>query len=51
MNQGNCDDTIENAVALCPNSHRKMHALNLVVDRRHLRKRIKEREASLVLRD
>ncbi len=26
-------DTIENTVALCPNCHRKMHALNLSKDR------------------
>ncbi|CAD5270293.1 MULTISPECIES: HNH endonuclease [Halomonadaceae] len=26
------DDSIENTVALCPNCHRKMHALNLEID-------------------
>ncbi len=29
-------DTIENAVALCPNCHRKMHVLNLVKDKEKL---------------
>jgi 5-methylcytosine-specific restriction enzyme A len=29
-------DTIENTVALCPNCHRKMHALNLVDDKYRL---------------
>lgn len=27
------NDTIENTIALCPNCHRKMHALNLENDR------------------
>jgi 5-methylcytosine-specific restriction endonuclease McrA len=26
------EDSIENAVALCPNCHRKMHVLNLTPD-------------------
>jgi 5-methylcytosine-specific restriction protein A len=26
------DDSIQNAVALCPNCHRKMHALNRKAD-------------------
>ncbi|WP_342045941.1 HNH endonuclease [Bacillus sp. OTU530] len=30
------DDTIENTVALCPNCHRKMHALDLEEDKRKL---------------
>jgi 5-methylcytosine-specific restriction enzyme A len=30
------DDTIENTVALCPNCHRKMHSLNLKIDRDQL---------------
>lgn len=39
------DDTIENAVALCPNCHRKMHVLDRSSDRKKLRKRIVYREA------
>ena len=35
LSQGG-EDTIKNAVALCPNCHRKMHILNLKVDRDHL---------------
>jgi len=35
LSQGG-EDTIKNAVALCPNCHRKMHVLNLKVDRDHL---------------
>lgn len=31
-------DTVENAVALCPNCHRKMHILNLKSDRKELEK-------------
>ncbi|WP_260579418.1 HNH endonuclease [Vreelandella populi] len=31
------DDSIENTVALCPNCHRKMHALNLLDDINFLR--------------
>ena len=31
LSQGG-DDTVENTVALCPNCHRKMHALNLPLD-------------------
>ncbi|MCC7118538.1 MAG: HNH endonuclease [Anaerolineales bacterium] len=30
------EDSIENAVALCPNCHRKMHLLNLAEDRNYL---------------
>ena len=30
------DDTVENTVALCPNCHRKMHSLNLKIDRDQL---------------
>jgi len=37
-------DTIDNAVALCPNCHRKMHSLNLEVDRSNLFKRIANRD-------
>ncbi len=33
------EDVIENTVALCPNCHRKMHALNLPVDVRVLKSR------------
>jgi 5-methylcytosine-specific restriction protein A len=33
-------DTIENGVALCPNCHRKMHALDLPTDRKKLLMRI-----------
>jgi 5-methylcytosine-specific restriction protein A len=33
------EDTIENTVALCPNCHARMHALNLKSDRRKLRKK------------
>lgn len=39
-------DTISNAVALCPNCHRKMHALNKANDRRILLKRIRARESA-----
>jgi 5-methylcytosine-specific restriction protein A len=38
------DDTIDNAVALCPNCHRKMHALDLASDRQRLLRRVQERE-------
>lgn len=38
LSQGG-EDTIKNAVALCPNCHRKMHMLNLKVDRDHLVRR------------
>lgn len=34
------EDSIENAVALCPNCHRKMHILNLEQDKKILRKNI-----------
>jgi len=40
------EDTIENAVALCPNCHRKMHLLNLAKDRTELQFRVKKRETS-----
>ena len=33
------EDTIANTVALCPNCHRKMHALNATADKRTLAKR------------
>ncbi|MFP5111610.1 HNH endonuclease [Bacillaceae bacterium C204] len=33
------DDTIENTVAICPNCHRKMHALNLAEDVRKLQEK------------
>ncbi|MBO8136759.1 MAG: HNH endonuclease [Desulfotomaculum sp.] len=33
------DDSIENTVALCPNCHRKMHALNLKSDREKLKRK------------
>lgn len=39
-------DLPENAVALCPNCHRKMHILNKEQDRAALRRRVKERERS-----
>ncbi|WP_223111555.1 HNH endonuclease [Billgrantia pellis] len=32
------EDTIENTVALCPNCHRKMHALGLEADILRLKK-------------
>jgi hypothetical protein len=35
----------DNAGALCPNCHRKMHPLYAGVDRRALKKRIESREA------
>lgn len=38
LSQGG-EDTIKNAIALCPNCHRKMHILNLEVDRDHLIRR------------
>ncbi len=34
-------DNIENAVALCPNCHRKMHTLNFKSDRKKLKKKAK----------
>lgn len=34
------EDSIENTVALCPNCHRKMHALNLKFDRQKLKNKI-----------
>jgi 5-methylcytosine-specific restriction protein A len=37
-------DTIENAVALCPNCHRKIHLINKSTDLDALRFRIKQRE-------
>ncbi|MBW6398945.1 HNH endonuclease [Roseomonas sp. HJA6] len=37
-------DTIENAVALCPNCHRRMHALDLRSDRERLLARIAARD-------
>tara|TARA_Y100001960_G_scaffold170132_1_gene178435 strand:- start:199 stop:1338 length:1140 start_codon:yes stop_codon:yes gene_type:complete len=39
------EDSNSNAVALCPNCHRKMHSLNLNSDLRKLRKRILERDS------
>ncbi|MBM0204449.1 HNH endonuclease [Micromonospora sp. STR1s_5] len=36
-------DTIENTVALCPNCHRRMHALNHETDRRRLLRRVAAR--------
>lgn len=35
-------DTIDNVIALCPNCHRKMHALNLYEDKLVLIERVKE---------
>jgi 5-methylcytosine-specific restriction enzyme A len=37
-------DTIENAIALCPNCHRKMHVLDRQTDREVLLSRIAQRE-------
>ena len=37
------DDAIDNAVALCPNCHRKMHVLNLSTDRAAQQQRIAAR--------
>jgi len=34
------EDSIKNTVALCPNCHRKMHLLNLDIDRKLLGKRV-----------
>lgn len=39
-------DTIQNAVALCPNCHRRVHVLKLAEDRERLRTRIREREGA-----
>lgn len=39
------EDTYSNAVALCPNCHRKMHALNLSKDKKRLQTRILRRES------
>jgi 5-methylcytosine-specific restriction protein A len=33
------EDSIENVAALCPNCHRKMHALNLNIDKNKLKKK------------
>jgi len=38
------DDTISNAVALCPNCHRKMHSLKRKADISKLQRRVKERD-------
>lgn len=38
------EDSIENAVALCPNCHRRMHVLDRSADRQKLRNRVKERD-------
>lgn len=38
-------DTIENAVALCPNCHRKVHVRDLESDRRQLRQRVTRRDS------
>jgi 5-methylcytosine-specific restriction enzyme A len=38
------EDANSNAVALCPNCHRKMHSLNLSADRTKLYQRIKKRD-------
>lgn len=35
------EDTIENAVALCPNCHRRMHILNQEEDRKYLSTKVK----------
>jgi 5-methylcytosine-specific restriction protein A len=43
-------DTIDNAVALCPNCHRKMHLLNRAADLDALRLRIKQREDAFTTR-
>ena len=40
------EDTIENAVALCPNCHRRMHKLNRADDRKRLLKAVTDRERS-----
>jgi 5-methylcytosine-specific restriction protein A len=40
-------DAIGNAVALCPNCHRKMHVKDAPADRRKLRERITERDAPM----
>jgi|ERR1700722_8367891 len=37
------DDILENAVALCPNCHRKMHVLNRAADRKKLTYRVATR--------
>ena len=42
-------DTIENAVAVCPNCHRKVHILKLAKDLAVLRARIESREFSAVI--
>lgn len=39
------EDAVSNAVALCPNCHRKMHSLNLKTDKQKLIKRISKRDA------
>lgn len=40
-------DTIDNAIALCPNCHRRMHVLDLATDVKLLRARIAERDRNL----
>jgi 5-methylcytosine-specific restriction protein A len=37
-------DSIDNAAALCPNCHRKMHVLNPKADREKLLRRVEERD-------
>lgn len=39
------EDTINNAVALCPNCHRRMHALGKPSDKKNLRQRVARRDS------
>lgn len=43
LSKGGCD-SIENAVALCPNCHEKMHVLDRAEDKRKLLKQIKDHQ-------
>jgi 5-methylcytosine-specific restriction protein A len=40
-------DCIDNAIALCPNCHRKMHVLDRLKDRKLLFERIAQRDVSV----
>jgi len=39
------EDTIQNTVALCPNSHRRVHALDLPSDQKYLRAKVAQQMA------
>jgi 5-methylcytosine-specific restriction protein A len=39
------EDTIQNTVALCPNCHRRVHALDLPSDQKYLRAKVAQQMA------